>query len=82
MFADVFVDFYYLEKMITQGGIILFDDASDWQVAKAIKIILKHYPKWHRIPLEPYRYDKGRCVKYRLAKLVGKTQLVGLQKER
>jgi predicted O-methyltransferase YrrM len=82
MFEDVFVDLYYVTRLIPQGGLVLFDDSADPQVAKVHRYIRRNLSKtWEEFHLDRYRSDGGRPWKYRVARRLHKTQLVAYRKK-
>ena len=81
LFEDVFVDAYFISKLLAQGGVVLFDDSTDPHVAKVLHFIQTNFTKiLTPFPLECYRADEGASLKYRLARLLGRTQLIAFQK--
>ena len=80
LFEDVFVDWYFLSKLAQDKGVLLFDDATDPHVRKVIRFIQTNMSESFReLDLQPYRPDKGG-PKYRLGRLLGKTQLRAFEK--
>ena len=80
-FEDVFVDFYYISRLVEMGGVVAFDDSSDKQVAKVLRFIDANLNSgWERVDLAPYRADAGKSLKWRVGKLLGKQQLVAYRK--
>lgn len=80
-FEDVFVDFYYISRLVEKGGIVAFDDSSDKQVAKVLRFIDANLNSgWERVDLAPYRADAGKSLKWRVGRLLGKQQLVAYKK--
>ena len=45
-FENVFVDFYYLYKLLEMGGIIAFHDANRFSIRKALHLIISYYPNY------------------------------------
>ncbi|NJK39098.1 MAG: class I SAM-dependent methyltransferase [Oscillatoriales cyanobacterium RM2_1_1] len=43
LFEDVLVDFYFVSRLLTLGGVILFDDCSDNHINKVIQFIKSNY---------------------------------------
>lgn len=81
LFEDVFVDAYFVSKMLPPGGIVLFDDSSDPHVAKVLRFIRTNFSEI-LVPfsLDRHRMDHGNSLKYRLGCLLGRTQLTAFQK--
>src|ERR1043166_7728871 len=70
LFEDVFVDFYYVARLLAPGGIVAFDDCSDPNVAKVLAFIRKNLGgAFQEFGLNLYRVDKGRSWRYRAAAL-------------
>jgi len=81
LFEDVFVDFYYTSKLLIHEGTVIFDDSSDPNVLKVIKFIRKNLKKsFIEMDLSTYRSDKGKSLKYSIAKLLNKTQMVAFKR--
>lgn len=76
LFEDVFVDFYFAFKMLTEGGVVCFDDCTFRDVRKVIRFIRANL-KGHleEIDLRSYRPADGFEPKYALARLAGRVQL-------
>lgn len=74
-FDDVFVDFYYCDKIITEGGHIVFDDCSDIQVRKVVNFIRNNYKEAYEEIL-PSHYVKTRSpLRDLLLGIAGKRQV-------
>ena len=75
LFEDVFVDAYFSARLLSDDGVMLFDDCTDPHVAKVLNFLTTN---WHGVvaefDLSPYRPD-GQSMRYKLAKQLGKTQL-------
>jgi len=81
LFEDVFVDLYYACRIASPNGIMLFDDASDKQIAKVLRFVRRNLgASLREIDLGEFRPDGGRNVKYRVARFLGKTQMRGFQR--
>lgn len=81
LFEDVFIDLYYVIRLLSPGGIVALDDSTYPHVAKVIKFV-KTNLRDILVPLDlsAYRMDQGKSVSYRLAKWLGKAQLTGFRK--
>ena len=76
LFEDAFIDFFLVARALRPGGVILFDDSADPHVSKVLRFISSNLPaQFTELDLTPYRPQSERNLKYRLAKLIGKTQL-------
>jgi predicted O-methyltransferase YrrM len=81
LFEDVFLDAFYCAKLLKLGGVMLFDDSADAQVAKVLRFIRRNLGD-ALIPMElgDFRADRGHTWKYRLAKRLGRNQLSAFTK--
>ncbi len=79
IFEDVFIDMFYGARLLSDGGVILFDDASDPHIAKVLKFVRVNLPALEEFDLSQYRPDRGG-LRYRLAALLGRQQLVGFRR--
>lgn len=81
LFEDVFIDFYYVARLLCDRGIVAFDDCADPNVAKVLGFITRNLNSaLKETELGPYRSDGGRTVRYRAGKLLGRTQMRAFQK--
>lgn len=80
IFENVFVDFFYCRQLLSQKGIMLFDDSSNRHVKKVIKFIETNFDgRLNSLSLNLYQTDKNKLI-YRIAEYLGKTQLRAFQK--
>lgn len=76
LFEDVFVDAYYTSRLLSEGGVVAFDDCRVDHVMKVLQFIGRNMSKsLEEVDLSPFRADQGEPVKYRLARLMGRTQM-------
>ena len=81
LFEDVFVDFYYVARLLRDGGMVAFDDCADPHVAKVLRFITKNLSaSFKELDLSQYRVDGGCSLRYKVAKLLGKNQMRAFQK--
>ena len=81
LFEDVFVDFYFSTRLLTEGGIVAFDDSSDPHVRKVLRFVRTNCSfAYETVDLGPYRRDKGAGARYRIAKALGRVQLTAFRK--
>lgn len=80
VFEDVFIDAYYCARLLSQGGLMLFDDSPRPSVAKVIKFIrttlcdsLKEF--------DLFPFNDRPWWKYEAAHALGKVQLVGFWRD-
>lgn len=72
---DVFVDAYFCVRLLTVGGVVAFDDSSDPHVAKVLRFLRNNLSSGLReLDISPYR-PGGSSWRYRLAKMLDRTQL-------
>jgi cephalosporin hydroxylase len=76
LFEDVFIDTYYTARLLSQGGVVAFDDCGDPHVRKVLAFLRSNLgDSFEELDLRPFRADQGRSTKYRLARLLGRTQM-------
>jgi len=77
----VFIDFYYVARLLCDGGIVAFDDSADPHVAKVLRFISSNLTSsFNEVDLGPFRLDGGRPLRFKVAKLLRKTQMRAFQK--
>ncbi len=81
-FEDVFCDFYFARELLDVGGLMLFDDSADVEVAKVIKFIqINLRQHFEQISVADYRDLSGwQKIKFRVAEKLHKTQLTIFRK--
>jgi cephalosporin hydroxylase len=80
LFEDVFVDAYFVTRLLALGGVVAFDDCADPHVAKVIAFLRSNGPAGVReIDLSPYRAD-GKSFRYIAAKLLNRVQMIAFQR--
>ena len=81
LFEDVFVDAYFASRLLTEDGVVTFDDCRDPHVQKVVKFIRTNLTSSFReLDLSPFRPDQGKSLKYKLARLAGQTQMTAFQR--
>lgn len=80
LFDDVFVDFYFSSRLLTDDGVVAFDDSTNAHVRKVLRFIRTNCGCLLPVDLSPYRADKGTGLRYRTAKALGRTQLTAFRK--
>jgi predicted O-methyltransferase YrrM len=80
-FEDVLIDFVFCHELLNVGGLILFDDSTDSQVAKVLRFIEANYDQVYNPEALLYGNRKER-VKRRLAVMLHKNQLTAYRKLR
>ena len=81
LFEDVFVDAYYLLRLLSDKGIVTFDDSSNPNVAKVLQFIRKNYKdSLEELDLTGYRQSNTQKFAYRLARKFGKAQFTAFRR--
>ena len=81
LFEDVFVDYYFVSRLLADDGIVVFDDSTNPHIHKVLAFIHANSESCLEFfPLDPFRPDKGKPLKYRLARAIGKTQVTAFRK--
>lgn len=76
LFEDVFVDAFYCCRLLTEGGIVAFDDCSNPHVAKVIRFLQRNCADGlDELDLEPYRANRVPSFRYRVARLLDRVQV-------
>lgn len=81
LIEDVLIDMHYSTQLLEVGGMMLFDDCADPHVAKALAFArsnLRHC--LDEAALAQYRADGGQTARYRVAQLLGRSQMRGFRK--
>lgn len=80
-FEDVFVDFYFATRLLTDGGVVAFDDSAYPAIRKVLHFIQTNCGfAYEPFDLASYRADKGETLRYRVAKMFRKNQLTAFRK--
>ena len=81
LFEDVFVDFYFLHRMLAPSGVVCFDDCALADVRKVLRFVRRNY-RGHleEIDVGPFRADGGGGLAYRAASVAGRRQLRAFRK--
>jgi hypothetical protein len=81
LFENVFVDFYFATQLLADRGVLAFDDSSDPHVQKVLRFIHTNFRfAYEPIDVARYRSDRGATLRYRIAKILSKTQLTAFRK--
>ena len=81
LYEDVFVDFYFVARLLADDGVVIFDDRTDPHVHKALCFIRRNLrSSFQEMDLQPDRKDKGKSYRYRLGRSLGKTQMTGFRR--
>lgn len=80
LFEDVFVDAYFSTQLLSEGGLMLFDDSADPHVAKVLRFLESNYAGiLEPFDLGPYQLPDRPWMK-RLANKLGYRQLTAFRK--
>lgn len=75
LFEDVFVDWYFISRLIAHQGLILLDDCTYPDVRKVLRFVRRNLrSSFTEVDLAPHRGD-GTCMRYQLARWLGRAQL-------
>lgn len=81
LFEDVFVDFYYVSRLLSEDGVVAFDDSTNPHVRKFLHFIRCNLSSaFAEMDLTLYRGESGKSLKYRMARFVGKTQMTAFRR--
>jgi Methyltransferase domain len=76
LFEDVFLDFYYVARLLEDGGIMLFDDSTNPHIHKVLHFLRRNLASsLPEFDLAPYRAPHKAGITYRIAHALGRTQL-------
>lgn len=74
-FDDVFVDFYYCDRLLESPGFLVFDDCADYRVRKVTRFIRRNYAMaYAEVPLEEL-FVQEHPLRLRIARLLGRNQV-------
>lgn len=78
---DVFVDAYFVARLLTEGGVVVFDDSTNRHVAKVLRFLRTNWRGGLKeLDLAPYRGPGRRTDLYRIARALGRVQLTAFQR--
>jgi hypothetical protein len=81
LIEDVFVDAYFVTRLLTEGGVVVFDDSTDPHVRKVLRFLRSNCRAGlGELDLRPYRADGGRGATYRVARMLGRTQMTAFRR--
>jgi len=79
LFEDVFLDMYFVNDLLLENGIVVFDDCLDPHVAKVIKFVKRNYN--HILSeIGLHKYGGQKPILKRMANLFGYRQARGFMK--
>ena len=80
-FEDVLMDFVFTHEMLEVGGVILFDDSTDSQVAKVLRFVEANYDEIYApVSLARYRAGVSAKLKYEVASYLRRSQMRAYRK--
>jgi cephalosporin hydroxylase len=78
LFEDVFVDAYFVTRLLIEGGVVAFDDSSNPHVAKVVRF-LRTNTELKELDLSSYR-NKKDVLTYQVARYFRKVQLTAFHR--
>jgi cephalosporin hydroxylase len=81
LFEDVFVDAYFVNRLLIEGGVVAFDDSSNPHIAKVLRFLRTSAPRGalEELDLSNYREKQDRLI-YRVARYFGKVQMTAFRR--
>lgn len=83
LFEDVFVDFYFCARLLSDSGVILLDDSSDAHILKVVQFIRRNQGHAFKdLDLSGLRNSSGSWSewKYRIGRALGRVQLTAFER--
>jgi predicted O-methyltransferase YrrM len=81
LFEDVFIDSYYVNLLLQENGIVLFDDNTNPHVRKLVRFIQRNRgDSYRQLDLTRHRPPAARTLRYQIARRLGRTLLVAFEK--
>lgn len=78
---DVFVDAYFVARLLTECGVMAFDDSTNPHVHKVLRFLRANCRQGlAEFALPSYRGDDGRSLSYRGARILGKVQVTAFRR--
>jgi predicted O-methyltransferase YrrM len=78
-FHEALLDFYYARHLLSEGGIVLFDDCTTPDIVKLMRFIRKNIVSFREFDLRPFLPPERRW-RYRIARTLNKAQCIAFQK--
>lgn len=79
LFEHVFLDAFFSIRLLTDGGVVLFDDSSNSHVAKVVRFLRTNGEGLVEYDLSQWRKIR-KPLKYAVARCLGKIQLTAFQR--
>ncbi len=82
LFEDVFIDFYYINRLLSPGGLVLFDDSTLPDVRKVISFVLNNFAGHYQPMSLRHLYRPGivNSARFHGRRLLRANQLTCFQK--
>ena len=81
LIEDVFVDAYFVMRLLSEGGIAAFDDSTNPHVRKVLRFIRTNCQQGlTEVDVGSYRPTETRTLKYQCAKILGKVQMTAFRR--
>lgn len=74
-FDDAFVDFYFSDALLAEGGYIVFDDCGDVRVRKVTRFVQRNYSIAYKEVLLPTLLQLINPLRHQTARYLGKNQV-------
>jgi predicted O-methyltransferase YrrM len=81
LFEDVFIDFFYSNKLLNDRGLLIFDDSADPNIRKVLNFIEANFKQTYKKIDLSYLRKGSEKVKYHLANTLRKNQLTAYCKQ-
>jgi Methyltransferase domain len=80
LFEDVFVDAYFITRLLNEGGIVAFDDSGNPHIAKVLQFLrTSSREALGELDLSNYREMRGPFT-YRVARYFGRVQMTAFRR--
>jgi predicted O-methyltransferase YrrM len=81
LFEDVFVDAYFVTRLLSEGGVVAFDDSRNPHIAKVLRFLrASNREALQELDLSSYRKNKQGRLIYRVARYLEKVQLTAFRR--
>ncbi len=81
LFEDVFVDCYFTMRLLSEGGVMAFDDSSDPHVQKVVRFLRSNMAScFEEVDLNRYREKPTHPWIYQAARRFGKVQMTAFRR--
>jgi hypothetical protein len=81
LFENVFIDYFFVSRILRDNGVVIFDDATNAHVRKVLGFITSNGGACLReINLDRFRRDGGKTPRFRVARMLGMVQARAFRK--